>query len=51
MKDVSNDPGDDVVTTYTVDASSEVANGIWKLRVRDVFRQDIGALDSWAIQF
>jgi hypothetical protein len=47
----SNDSGDDVVTTYTVDASTEVANGTWKLRVRDAYQADTGRIDSWNLQF
>jgi subtilisin-like proprotein convertase family protein len=32
-----------------VDASSEVADGNWQLRVRDMFRSDVGTLESWSI--
>ncbi|WHM36828.1 S8 family peptidase [Streptomyces sp. BPTC-684] len=42
---------DDINTTYTVDASSEVANGTWKLRVSDNADLDTGKIDSWALQF
>jgi subtilisin family serine protease len=42
---------DDIDTTYTVDASSETANGTWKLRVSDNYRYDTGTIDSWALQF
>ncbi|MEV7960134.1 S8 family serine peptidase [Streptomyces sp. NPDC058316] len=42
---------DDVVTTYTVNASSEVANGTWKLRVGDNAAADTGRINSWALQF
>ncbi len=42
---------DNVITTYTVNASSEVANGIWKLRVGDNSGGDVGKIDSWALQF
>ncbi|GKQ37410.1 S8 family serine peptidase, partial [Streptomyces sp. A012304] len=38
----TSDSADNVVATYTVDASSEVANGTWKLRVQDVAAQDTG---------
>ena len=31
----SSDSADNVQTTYTVNASSEVANGTWKLKVQD----------------
>ncbi|MFJ1802561.1 S8 family peptidase [Streptomyces sp. NPDC088180] len=42
---------DNVVTTYTVNASSEVANGTWKLRVGDNASADTGRINSWALQF
>ncbi|MFJ6568283.1 S8 family peptidase [Streptomyces sp. NPDC091292] len=42
---------DNINTTYTVNASSEVANGVWKLRVSDNAAQDTGRIDSWALQF
>ncbi|MFB0629798.1 S8 family serine peptidase [Streptomyces sp. AB3(2024)] len=37
--------------TYTVDASSEVANGTWKLRVNDNAGGDTGRIDSWSLGF
>ncbi|MGH3734235.1 MAG: S8 family serine peptidase [Micromonosporaceae bacterium] len=46
-----NDNTANLVTTYTVNASSEVANGTWKLRVQDVFRYDTGYVDSWSLAF
>ncbi|MCS0634473.1 S8 family peptidase [Streptomyces sp. LP05-1] len=42
---------DNIDTTYTVNASAEVANGTWKLRVSDNAAQDTGKIDSWALQF
>ncbi|MEU8760429.1 S8 family serine peptidase [Streptomyces sp. NPDC048659] len=42
---------DNINTTYTVNASSEVANGTWKLRVTDNAAADTGKIDSWALQF
>ncbi|MFF4171337.1 S8 family serine peptidase [Streptomyces sp. NPDC001744] len=42
---------DNINTTYTVDASSEVANGTWKLRVTDNATYDTGRIDSWGLQF
>ncbi|MGW5180041.1 S8 family serine peptidase [Streptomyces sp. NPDC004082] len=46
-----SDSADNVNTTYTVDASSEGANGTWKLRVQDVAAQDTGTLNSWKLTF
>ncbi|WP_328989258.1 trypsin-like serine protease [Kribbella sp. NBC_01245] len=45
----SSDGADNVITTYTVNASSEVKNGAWKLQVKDVYAQDIGFIDSWSL--
>ncbi|MFJ9641910.1 S8 family peptidase [Streptomyces sp. NPDC004244] len=36
---------------YTVNASSEVANGTWKLRVNDNAAGDTGFIDSWNLVF
>ncbi|MEU7700351.1 S8 family peptidase [Streptomyces sp. NPDC015492] len=42
---------DNINTTYTVNASSEVANGTWKLRVTDNANADTGKIDAWGLQF
>jgi serine protease len=47
----TSDSADDVKATYTVDASSETANGTWKLRVQDTAAQDTGTLNSWKLTF
>ncbi|MEU2069869.1 M4 family metallopeptidase [Streptomyces anulatus] len=47
----SGDSADNVVATYTVNASSEVANGVWKLKVQDVARQDTGRINSFKLTF
>lgn len=47
----SGDSADNVVETYTVNASSEVANGAWKLRVQDVASQDTGRINSVKLTF
>ncbi|MFF4252516.1 S8 family serine peptidase [Streptomyces sp. NPDC001663] len=47
----SSDSADNVKTTYTVDASSEAANGTWKMRVQDTAAQDTGTLNSWKLTF
>ncbi|MGW7073948.1 M28 family metallopeptidase [Streptomyces sp. NPDC054866] len=46
-----NDSADNVIATYTVNASSEPANGAWKLRVQDVAAQDTGYINSWKLTF
>ncbi|MFE4549890.1 MULTISPECIES: M4 family metallopeptidase [unclassified Streptomyces] len=47
----SSDSADNVVATYTVNASSEVANGTWKLKVQDQAAQDTGYINSWKLTF
>ncbi|GAB3009103.1 S8 family serine peptidase [Saccharothrix stipae] len=47
----SGDGADDVVATYTVNASTEVANGTWRLRVQDVYSGDTGHVDAWNLTF
>jgi aminopeptidase S len=51
VKTSSNDSANDIVTTYTVNASSELANGTWKLRVQDVASADTGRINGWSLQF
>ncbi|QGV82472.1 S8 family peptidase [Streptomyces ficellus] len=46
-----NDSADNVLASYTVDASAETANGTWKLQVRDVATGDTGYIDSWGLTF
>ncbi|MFC0624232.1 trypsin-like serine protease [Kribbella deserti] len=45
----SSDSADNVIATYTVNASAEVKNGAWKLQVRDVYSTDTGYIDSWSL--
>ena len=40
-----------IIKTVTINASSEVANGVWKLRVNDSIGGDTGYIDSWSMQF
>ncbi len=50
LKTRSNDTGDNLNATYTVNLSSEVANGTWTLRVRDRRANGIaGTLDTWTL--
>ncbi|HZM76027.1 MAG TPA: proprotein convertase P-domain-containing protein [Candidatus Limnocylindrales bacterium] len=42
---------DNIVTTYTVNASTEVANGTWRLRVSDQANIDVGTLNVWSLVF
>ncbi|MEU9142774.1 M28 family metallopeptidase [Streptomyces sp. NPDC048349] len=47
----SGGSADNLVQSYTVNASAEVANGTWKLQVKDVAAQDVGYINSWKITF
>ncbi|MFE6288156.1 S8 family serine peptidase [Streptomyces sp. NPDC057877] len=47
----TSDSADNVVATYTVNASTETANGTWKLRVQDLYAQDTGRVNSWKLTF
>ncbi|GHG98047.1 M4 family metallopeptidase [Streptomyces lanatus] len=42
---------DNLDTTYTVNASSEAANGVWTLRVQDNAAIDTGYINSWKLTF
>ncbi|PZF98629.1 S8 family peptidase [Micromonospora deserti] len=43
------DSADNVNTTYTVNLSSEAANGTWRLRVQDVYSYDTGYINTWTL--
>ncbi|MFG2101570.1 S8 family serine peptidase [Micromonospora echinaurantiaca] len=43
------DGADNINTTYTVNLSSEAANGTWQLRVRDVYGGDTGYINTWTL--
>ncbi|MEU7110815.1 proprotein convertase P-domain-containing protein, partial [Streptomyces sp. NPDC046182] len=47
----SGGSADNIVQTYTVNASSEVANGAWKLRVQDRASIDTGYINSFKLTF
>jgi Zn-dependent metalloprotease len=47
----SSDSADNVQATYTVNASSEAANGTWALRVQDQAAQDTGYINGWKLTF
>jgi aminopeptidase S len=42
---------DNLTGTFAINASSEVANGTWRLRVRDAASADVGTINSWSLQF
>ncbi|MFE0104768.1 M4 family metallopeptidase [Streptomyces sp. NPDC059009] len=47
----SGDSADNINETYTVDASTETANGTWKLKVQDQAAQDTGYINGWKVTF
>jgi leucyl aminopeptidase len=47
----SGGSADNIVTTYTVNLSTEVLNGTWNLRVNDNANADTGYINSWSITF
>ncbi|MFI8321898.1 M4 family metallopeptidase [Streptomyces sp. NPDC085529] len=47
----SGGSADNISQTYTVNASSEVANGTWKLRVQDKASIDTGYINSFKLTF
>ncbi|MCT2592498.1 M4 family metallopeptidase [Streptomyces sp. N2-109] len=51
LKNSNGDSANNVLETYTKNASSETANGTWKLRAQDVYRADTGYIDSWKLTF
>ncbi|WP_190126816.1 M4 family metallopeptidase, partial [Streptomyces inusitatus] len=46
-----HDTAPDLKKSYRVDASSEVANGVWQLRVQDKGWQDTGRINSFRLTF
>ena len=46
----ASDSADNVHATYTVNLSSEVRNGTWRLQVRDVYSVDVGHIDTWTLR-
>jgi hypothetical protein len=45
----SSDSAPNVNTTYTVNLSSETANGSWLLRAQDVYSGDTGYINTWTL--
>ncbi|MCC8243113.1 proprotein convertase P-domain-containing protein [Saccharothrix luteola] len=45
----TTEDADDHAKTYHANAHGEIANGVWKLRVRDAVWGDTGFIDSWSL--
>ncbi|MEV0459699.1 M4 family metallopeptidase [Catellatospora methionotrophica] len=41
---------DNINQTYTVNLATKIANGTWKLRVRDAATADTGTVDTWTLR-
>ncbi|MEU3771651.1 M4 family metallopeptidase [Streptomyces sp. NPDC032472] len=51
LRNRSGGSADNIVQSFTVNASSEVASGVWKLRVADLASLDTGYINSWKLTF
>ena len=40
---------DNIIKTYTLNLSAEVANGVWRLRVTDYAALDTGLINAWGL--
>ncbi|MEV6306030.1 M4 family metallopeptidase [Actinoplanes sp. NPDC051861] len=50
LKPIStSDSADNVNATYTTNLSSEAANGTWRLKVQDTYRNDTGYINTWTL--
>jgi Trypsin/Proprotein convertase P-domain len=47
----SGGSADNVIATFTVNASAETAGGTWRLRVQDHEALDVGFIDKWSLEF
>jgi len=45
----TSDSADNVSATYTVNLSSEAADGTWLLRAQDIYSADTGYINSWTL--
>ncbi|MET9361422.1 M4 family metallopeptidase [Streptomyces sp. NPDC006632] len=51
LKSSSSDSTANLNKTYTVNASSVAANGVWKLKVQDKAKQDVGTITDFKLSF
>ncbi|MEV6526387.1 M20/M25/M40 family metallo-hydrolase [Longispora sp. NPDC051575] len=49
LKTESNDSAANINTTYTVNVATHAANGVWTLKVQDMYSADTGKIDSWTL--
>jgi serine protease len=51
LRDNLGGSAEHVIETYVKDLSSELANGTWRLRVRDTSGADVGHIHQWSLTF
>ncbi|MFJ2403406.1 M4 family metallopeptidase [Streptomyces xanthochromogenes] len=51
LQSSSSDSTKNLNKTYTVNASAVAANGVWKLKVQDKARQDVGTITDFKLTF
>ncbi|MCX5385784.1 M4 family metallopeptidase [Streptomyces sp. NBC_00083] len=51
LQSSSSDSTKNLNKTYTVNASAVAANGVWKLKVQDKARQDVGTITDFKLSF
>jgi serine protease len=52
LKDISSsDSADNVIETYSINASGVESSGNWRIEVYDNYRGDTGYIDSWTLNF
>ncbi|MFD7162174.1 M4 family metallopeptidase [Streptomyces violascens] len=51
LQNSSSDSTANLNKTYTVNASGVAANGVWKLKVQDKARQDVGTITDFKLSF
>lgn len=47
----SSDSGDGYLASHTLDLGATATDGVWKLRVTDVYLGDVGYIQSWTLDF
>jgi subtilisin family serine protease len=45
----TTDSAPNVDATYTANLSTEARNGVWTLRVQDIYKNDTGTIDTWTL--
>ena len=51
LHDREGGSSNNIITSYTLNASGIEASGEWRLEIQDFWNQDAGSLNSWSIEF